>query len=412
MRSQPVFTALKEADVTVKLSAEISSFAQLRAENMLYVDKTSHLFELCNNEHLMFFCRPHGFGLTTALSTLEELWRNGVKSPGQRPSYFDGLKISFLWQDEPCQVLRFDFKQLARESRGSIEVFTRGLSKVIAASTSRPELAARCPSAALDEFLGTVSDNSVVVLIDDADSVFDNIKQAVQLPAQLTDFYDTLRRHSQKLRFAAVFAHFCIKELGLFNDECEAERFKDLSSDPRYLEICGFSDFEIYQQLALPLAAQYERSWLANRSTLGDDTFYHDLKQLDDEFGHISFSREKFLPQRQCEVIIDLFAGLSVDPRQYWQRWGSNIFVDGALRHLRGRLNELDDYIEVDASLLGRVLPVRRIPPVLILAQAGFAATSDSLYAPLVHFGYSCSRARAALQPLAKLAVRRAAANE
>ncbi|MBO8415295.1 MAG: AAA family ATPase [Proteobacteria bacterium] len=398
--------------MTIKLPAGISSFAQLRAHNMLYVDKTACLAALCQNEHLMFLCRPHSYGLSTALSTLEELWRHGVQSTGQRPSYFDGLKVSLQWTEEPRLVLRFDFKELARQSGGQIEAFTRSLSKVIAASTGRPELAALYPSAALDKFLGETDDGSVVVLIDDAESVFEKLQPLTLLPALLTDFYDTLRRHSRKLRFAAVFAHFCIKELGLFNELCEGEAFADLSADPRYLQLCGFSDFEIYHSLAAPLAAEYALPWVHGSGSFGDDTLYHDLKQLDDEFGALSFSRAQYLPQRQCKVIITLLAEQSVDPRQYWLQQGRSIFVEGALRRLRGRLNELDDYIEVESTLSARVLPVRRLPPVLILAQAGFVSTADSIYSPFVHFGYSCPRARAALQKLYKLALRRHAAND
>lgn len=66
------------------------SFTSIRQLNQLYVDKTSLIYELARfNSRQYFLARPRRFGKSLLISTLESLFRDGLKM-------FHGLAIEKL----------------------------------------------------------------------------------------------------------------------------------------------------------------------------------------------------------------------------------------------------------------------------------------------------------------------------
>lgn len=56
------------------------SFTSIRQLNQLYVDKTSLIYELARfNSRQYFLARPRRFGKSLLISTLESLFRDGLK---------------------------------------------------------------------------------------------------------------------------------------------------------------------------------------------------------------------------------------------------------------------------------------------------------------------------------------------
>ncbi len=88
-----------------KIPLQETDFERLRSEGLIYVDKTDLLASLINIREPIFLSRPRRFGKTLLLSTLESLFSHGL-------TYFKGLKIEKLWQEQTtCPVLRLDFSQ-------------------------------------------------------------------------------------------------------------------------------------------------------------------------------------------------------------------------------------------------------------------------------------------------------------
>ncbi|MDR2302616.1 MAG: AAA family ATPase, partial [Deltaproteobacteria bacterium] len=80
-----------------KLPLGVNDFAVIRNDNYLYADKTEYLYKLLQNYYVTFLGRPHGFGKTLLLSTMENiLW-------GRR-ELFKGLWIDgsdYDWTPNP-----------------------------------------------------------------------------------------------------------------------------------------------------------------------------------------------------------------------------------------------------------------------------------------------------------------------
>jgi hypothetical protein len=86
-----------------KLPIGIQSFATLRQENYLYVDKTQLICELSQVAKFVFLARPRRFGKSLLTTTLQEMYR------GNR-ALFEGLWIEdkIDWQPRPVLLINFN----------------------------------------------------------------------------------------------------------------------------------------------------------------------------------------------------------------------------------------------------------------------------------------------------------------
>ena len=84
------------------LPLDSSDFETLRKLNQIYVDKTDLIFEFAQNDAPIFSSRPRRFGKSLLVSTIKSLFEHVLE-------YFDGLKISKLWNDTTYPVLYLNF---------------------------------------------------------------------------------------------------------------------------------------------------------------------------------------------------------------------------------------------------------------------------------------------------------------
>ena len=75
-----------------KLPIGIQSFENIRNENYLYVDKTALIYQLVTKGKPYFLSRPHRFGKSLLISTLEAYFQG-------KKELFKGLAIDQLEQD-------------------------------------------------------------------------------------------------------------------------------------------------------------------------------------------------------------------------------------------------------------------------------------------------------------------------
>ena len=66
-------------ELKLKLPTASQSFANLRSNGKIYVDKTDFVYELAATDCPQILTRPRRFGKSTLLSTIEELFLHGVK---------------------------------------------------------------------------------------------------------------------------------------------------------------------------------------------------------------------------------------------------------------------------------------------------------------------------------------------
>ncbi|MBQ3657730.1 MAG: AAA family ATPase, partial [Bacteroidales bacterium] len=99
------------------LPSGIYDFAQIRRENLYYVDKTMYIPKIEKDSHFMLIVRPRRFGKSLFLSTLESYY--DVKAKDDFDELFSGLYIHehpTKWRNY-YQVLTLDFSQVG----GTIE---------------------------------------------------------------------------------------------------------------------------------------------------------------------------------------------------------------------------------------------------------------------------------------------------
>ncbi|MCR5455684.1 MAG: ATP-binding protein, partial [Bacteroidales bacterium] len=91
----------------------INSFAQIRRENLYYVDKTMFIPRIEDLSHFLLIVRPRRFGKSLFLSTLESYY--DVKAKDDFNNLFSGLYIHqhpTKWHNY-YQVLKLDFSQVS-----------------------------------------------------------------------------------------------------------------------------------------------------------------------------------------------------------------------------------------------------------------------------------------------------------
>ena len=220
-----------------------SDFSALRLADEIYVDKTELIYELASQKGKYLFVRPRRFGKSLLISTFESLFNYGLKE-------FGGLAIDKLWNDEAKYfVVKLDFSEAKYFS--SPEEFSQRLASLIARNFSRVGFSYVPDSAESifhqwSDWLKTLDSDSLVVLVDEYDSPLTSCLDQKELFAavreQLSKFYAELAANERVLRFVFVTGIIRFNEVFLSS---EFVSFTDLSLDPRYGSLVGFTRDEV-----------------------------------------------------------------------------------------------------------------------------------------------------------------------
>lgn len=83
-----------------------SSFAALRADKQVYVDKTMLIYQLATRRGKYFLARPRHFGKSLLISTFESLFKFSLRD-------FNGIQIENYWKEKgDFKVVRLDFSRV------------------------------------------------------------------------------------------------------------------------------------------------------------------------------------------------------------------------------------------------------------------------------------------------------------
>lgn len=241
------------------------SFRALRLGGKIYVDKTELLYPIaCCRFGAYYLARPPRFGKSTLLSTLEELFEHGVEPYDDHDSCFKGLDIERLWT-EPSglyQVLRLDFSLDFNRNKASATDFAKQLGCRIKqfAKALNIELPQDCGTSLdtlLSALLNEVKDSSIVLLIDDFDTpllcLAGKPEELHILQELLRSFYALIKHFSSKFRLIFITGLTRCKDYLTWNS---GNFITDISTYPRYAELCGFTLAELNQNFRLCLIYQ------------------------------------------------------------------------------------------------------------------------------------------------------------
>ena len=221
----------------------IQDFATIRSEGFYYVDKTPLIRQLVSAGRHYFLSRPRRFGKSLLVDTLKALFT------GQE-TLFRGLDIHDHWDwsvTHPALRLSFDRKYDGPED------IERNLANQLGLIEHAVGLDPPNPAEAPPERLRTLlyhlhgrSGRQVVVLVDEYDKpILDGLPDLDRARANrdyLRGIYGIIKGSAAHVRFVFVTGVSMFSKVSLFSD---MNNLKDISLDPRFATICGYTDTDI-----------------------------------------------------------------------------------------------------------------------------------------------------------------------
>ena len=253
----------------------IQTFRTIREENFYYVDKTDFIRRLVDGGTHYFLSRPRRFGKSLFLDTLKELFE------GNEP-LFEGLAIHHHrdWSVR-YPVLRLDFTSGDYRTHGYLH---QNLMAQLDSLERRLEVASEYPTGPerlnhLLEALHERTGRRVVVLVDEYDKP---ILDALDVPEvaranrdYLRGLYSTIKFADAHIKFTFLTGVSKFSKVSLFSG---LNNLTDITLNPRYSAICGYTDADLDSVFAPELAGldrQTVREWYNGYDWRGKDKVYN-----------------------------------------------------------------------------------------------------------------------------------------
>ncbi len=268
-----------------------SSFRTIRDRNFYYVDKTAHIFKLARKPAYYFLSRPRRFGKTLLVSTLKELFEGNEK-------LFRGLHIHDRWDwtvSNPVVRLSFDTNY---SKPGNLEIHMASQLSTLEEDAGIEPLATDIPGDVrfqnLIRKINRKTGKQVAILVDEYDKpildVLDNKELAEANRQYLHGVYGSIKGCADEVSFVFVTGISMYSKVSLFSG---LNILEDISLDPRYATICGYTDSDIDIVFAPELEGLDRdeiRRWYNGYSWLGEEKVYNPFDVL------LLFSKRQFEP--------------------------------------------------------------------------------------------------------------------
>ncbi len=258
-----------------RLPLGIQTFREIRGEGHYYADKTPWIGDLLDRGKYFFLSRPRRFGKSLLLDTLKELFE------GSEP-LFRGLRIHERWDWSVRRpVVRLDF---AGGSFGRPEDLEADLTVQfdelerrfrLAPRYQRPRDRFRRLIRALHEQTG----RRVTVLVDEYDKpILDALARAEVATAHreaLRGLYGVIKASDAHLWFVLLTGVSKFTKVRLFS---ELNNLTDVTLDPRYSAICGYTEGDLDSVFAPELEGldrDLVRDWYDGYSWGGPERVYN-----------------------------------------------------------------------------------------------------------------------------------------
>ncbi len=224
-----------------KLGLGIQAFAEFKANNYIYVDKTENIFKLIDDGKYYFFSRPRRFGKSLLLDTIKEVF-------AANKSLFEGCWVYDKWDwEKKYPVIKISFAKMNYRDLGlrkALDLCLLKLGKEHGIQFESPNYADRFLE--LIEILGR--ETPVVVLIDEYDKpIIDYLeeskfKQALENREILKTFYAGVKDQDQYLRFFFITGVSKFSRVSIFSD---LNHLTDITIHDDYATMTGYSEAEI-----------------------------------------------------------------------------------------------------------------------------------------------------------------------
>ena len=282
-----------------QLPIGLQTFAEVREGGFAYVDKTPYALKLIESGKVYFLARPRRFGKSLFLDTLRNLFE------GQR-ELFTGLHADTNWVwGIKYPVIKLDMSggsnsvdALRSILKSNLLYTARCLGVELSDANEPTELLQR-----LIQKAHAQHGRKVVLLIDEYDKpMIDNIKKpklAEDMREQLHSFYSIIKATDEHLRFVMLTGVSKFAKVSIFSG---LNNLKDISLDPQYGSICGYTEEDLDQVFGEHLQGvdrKQLRHWYNGYNFLGERSVYnpHDILSFIDRsqsFGKFKFENYWF----------------------------------------------------------------------------------------------------------------------
>ena len=345
-----------------------SDFNQLRKEGFLLVDKTARINDLIG-ECSVFLSRPRRFGKSLLLSTITELFTNGVKS-------FEGLAVHDLWKRAQCPVVNISL--FGMKDQDMLEIALCNMLRGAFAQAGFGDVLK------IDEKINTISaltqhlnyvrgNQEIVLLIDEWDyplsanlndrTAFDKNK------AVLNAFYAWIR-DLKNIKFLLVTGIGRYQDTSLFTGQVVT----DISMNTSYADLLGYTKPEVKGYFAEHITEA------ASRLNISTDEL---LDQLERQYDGFCFD-ENAEVKLYCPLSINQFFKQVADSvnraPKFGFYWMDSANTSQALRTFLDRVhpssNFIDDVkgegVELTQSAISSATKFNNINLNALLVQTGY----------------------------------------
>ena len=259
-----------------RVATDIYTFARLREDGFIYVDKTDALYAMASGEvgAQFFIARPRRFGKSLAVSTLKALFEG-------RRELFQGLAVEPKWDwSKTWPVLHLDmgsmqarnvneFNELLadhlldRARELGVEGFS-GSTPVILFKRLIDALAAKSP------------DGRMVLLVDEYDKpLLGHLMKpdVVEFRDALKAFYSVIKTLESKQRFAFITGVSKFSKVSIFSD---LNNLKDWTMHPRAATLFGYTHDEVLKYFPGRIHALGEANGLTDERAFAEIIRWYD----------------------------------------------------------------------------------------------------------------------------------------
>ena len=234
-----------------RLPIGISTLAEIRANDYVFIDKTRHVANLVSAGKYYFLSRPRRFGKSLFLDTLKQAFLG-------RKELFTGLHLEHNWDwNKSYPVIHFDFGAGIVQSRHELDIkigqFLDEYYNKYAIENIYEDISGR-----FSYLIRSIAENNpqLVILIDEYDKpILDNIinpAQAAEMRDGLKNLYSVIKSHDEYIKFVLMTGVSKFSKVSLFSG---LNILDDISLNTNYADICGYTQSELEQECAEHLAA-------------------------------------------------------------------------------------------------------------------------------------------------------------
>lgn len=338
-----------------------SSFAEIRKNGNVYVDKTEFIYQLTHDSKYYFLSRPRRFGKSLMLSTLDAYFEG-------KKELFEGLAISKLekdWKRYPVINLTF-----GGEDFESVDILKAHLNYIVSRCESafKIEPAGETPASRFRFLIENASKKfgeGVVILIDEYDKAMldtrhrgDDLHSGVK--HLLRGFFGVIKESAQYIRFVMITGVTKFNHVNIFSG---LNNLSDISLVPKYNALCGISESEMKKYFSEDMKVFAEKNGMTAEEAALEFRYRYD------GYRFASMGENIYNPFSTLLA----FQWMTFD--DYWFKSGTSLHLIEDLKLHHFDFKDLENIRATPNQLMQE--PVISQKPIALLYQSGYLTIKD-----------------------------------